>query len=500
MLSMNDQKISGRAPLFSIRCLIKGALVLIVLLMTSISFAAKWTNSSGVTVNAVHTDNVGLDESGEESDLIFTIAPRWSIKGEGAGATFEMIGSSELKDVGGSRQANNLKYQTNADVELIERIFFIDATATASQNAIDPLSKSSNDNISGSANTSNNTDDNSNTTTTYSVNVSPYIKGRLKRFADFEARYTYSHVTSDEIDDGDTSSGQLVVSLDSGTQFGKLTWGVNGSKRTTKTESGSSTDNTSFDVNLGYQINRGWKVTGLLGRESTDYTSDGDNAGGKWELGVVWTPSPRTSLDVGFGSRFSGSSGHLDFSHRSRRSVITASYSQEITDSHGLLAGQEVYGSEDPFGDPIDPVTGDPITTVDGTFLRNINDNDQFLNDRFSMSYTLKGKRTTLSVDSSYTKQTSQDASENSSFGFGVKVNRNLSGLLSADAGLTWDTQKQSDDSKTDQLRFNLGLNQKLGKKTSLSLNYSHTKREADQAGDSYGEDRVTLSLKHDLF
>jgi len=154
----------------------------------------------------------------------------------------------------------------------------------------------------------------------------------------------------------------------------------------------------------------------------------------------------------------------------------------------------------DPFGELPDHFTGDMILLADGTILRSITNNDQFLNDRFSVGYSLQGKRTTLSVDGDYTKQTSADTAETSSYGFGVTVDRSLSGLLSADAGLTWDSQTGADDSKSDVWRLNLGLNQKLGKKTSLSFDYIHTKRESDNAGDSYEEDRMTLSLQHALY
>jgi uncharacterized protein (PEP-CTERM system associated) len=466
------------------------ALLLAALLLPGTAHAANWTRAAGATVSLVHTDNVTLSDSGEESDLIPTLSPYWSVKAEGGRINFEMIGSSELKDVGGGNQTNNLSYQTNADAELIERILFIDANATASQNAINPLVKSGEDNLNESVNT----------TSTYTVKVSPYVRGRIKSIAEFEGRFTYNYVTNSEIDDGDTRSRSLDLSLNSGPEFGRLSWGANADQRTTTSQGGSSTDSSSLNINLGYQINRGWKVTGNLGKEWSDFTSDGDTGGISWELGTVWTPSPRTSLDFGYGKRFSGSSGHLDFSHRSRRSIFTATYSQEITDTHSLLANQVVFDPLDPFGQPINPITGDPLIINDGSFLRNLNDNEQFLNDRFSMSYTLQGKRTTLSVNGDYTNQTSADASEASSYGIGVSVDRNLSGLLTANAGLNFDAQTGSDDSKTDVWKLNLGLDQKLGKKTSVSLNYAHTKREADQAGDSYDENRLTLYLKHDLY
>jgi len=491
MLNTGGQTINNKTALLTARCRIAGALMIAALLLSGVVHAAEWTRSGGATVSLVHTNNVNLAESGEESDLIPTIAPYWSVTAKGGRINFDMTGSSELKDVGGSNQTNNLSYQTNADAELIERILFIDANATASQNAINPLAKSGSDNLNESTNT----------TSTYTARISPYVRGRIKRFAEFEGRFTYSYVTNSEIDDGDTSSRELTLSLNSGAEFGKLSWGVNTSQKANSSQGGSSTDNASLDVNLGYQINRGWRMTGKLGKEWSDFTSeDGDTGGINWELGAIWTPSPRTSLDFGYGKRFTGSTGHLDFSHRSRRSVFTASYSQEITDSHDLLSNQVIYDPLDPFGELPDHFTGDMILLADGTILRSITNNDQFLNDRFSVGYSLQGKRTTLSVDGDYTKQTSADTAETSSYGFGVTVDRSLSGLLSADAGLTWDSQTGADDSKSDVWRLNLGLNQKLGKKTSLSFDYIHTKRESDNAGDSYEEDKMTLSLQHALY
>jgi uncharacterized protein (PEP-CTERM system associated) len=476
---------------------VHGVLALALLLSSGVACSAEWTNSAGVTASVVFTDNVGLRESNTESDLIPTIAPYWSISGRGGRANFDMTGTSELQDVGGSRQANSLSYQAHADAELIEGIFFIDADATAAQNAIDPLSASSTDGL----------NDTTNTTTTYSVSLSPYVIGRIKRFANFEARFTYDYVTNDEIDNGDTRSRDLDVSLTSGTEFGDVIWGITGSNRTTESQGGSSTDDSSLNVNLGYQLNRSWQVNGLVGKEWTDFTSNGDTGGINWELGAIWTPSIRTSVDVGYGRRFSGPTGHLNLSHRSRRSLFIASYSQEVTDNSEQLGTRTIYDFQNydfvRFNGQLsafDKITHFQVPISQASSLISIDNNAQFLNDRFSMSYTLQGKRTTFSVNGDYTKQTAGDASETTGFGLGVSATRNISGLLSASAGLSWDKIEQDDGSQSDLWDLNFGLNKKLSKKSTLSLNFSHAKRESDQVGDSYDENRVSLFLSHDLY
>ncbi|MCP4127901.1 MAG: TIGR03016 family PEP-CTERM system-associated outer membrane protein, partial [Gammaproteobacteria bacterium] len=459
------------------------------------------------------------DGSDEESDLIPTIAPHWSIKGEGARVNFEMVGSSKLKDVGGGNQANSLRYQTHADAELLERILFIDADATAAQNAIDPLSASGADSLSES----------DNTTTTYSLKVSPYVIGRIKSYANFQARYTYSYVTSDEIDNGDTRSSDFNVSLSSGPKFGDLIWGVTASDRTTNSQSGSSTDKSSIALNLGYQLNRRWRVTGLIGDESTDYTSNGDTGGINWELGAVWTPSIRTSVDVGYGRRFSGPTGHLNLSHRSKRSLFTASYSQAVTDNNEQFSIFDPYGylsaiysweaeaiGNNPLPDAdafpndeeyavaynswVENAVAENALPSESDFLTNIDNNAQFLSDRFAFGYVLQGKRTTLAVNGNYTKNTAGDASETTGVGLGATLKRDLSGLLSANASLSWNRTEEDDSSQSDRWNLRFGLKQKLGKKTSLSLDVAHTKRESDNAGDSYDENRVTLSISHAFY
>jgi uncharacterized protein (PEP-CTERM system associated) len=50
-----------------------------------------------------------------------------------------------------------------------------------------------------------------------------------------------------------------------------------------------------------------------------------------WSAGFDWTPSPRTRLSVSGGERFYGDYYSLDFTHRTRLTAWSASYSQTVT-------------------------------------------------------------------------------------------------------------------------------------------------------------------------
>lgn len=486
-------------------CHVTGMLALALVLSSGVVYAAEWNNKAGATVSTILTDNVYLSETNEESDLIPIISPFWNISGEGGGATLNVIGSFDVKDPGGDQGENNLNLQAFANAELVDRILFIDARAASSQNAINPLSTSGTNSLGKS----------DNRTTTQTITLSPYVIGHIKNYADFQARYARSYVTSSEIDNGDTRSSDLDLSLNSGSRFGGLLWGLSATDRTTDAQSGSSTDKSSLSANLGYQLNRNWQVNGLVGEEWTDFTSNGDTGGINWELGAVWTPSVRTSIDVGYGRRFSGPTGHLNLSHRSRRSLFTASYSQEITDnSEQLSAHTDSAGYNSALNEYIldvyagnflqlliDNSTGNlrPGAPDPGDYLSIISDNVQFLSDRFAMGYILSGRRTTLILSGDYTKHTGIDASETIGTGLNATVKRDLSGQLSATAGLSLDRIEQDGGSQSDLWNLNFGLSQKLSGKTTLNLNVVHAKRDSDSANESYDENRIGLSLKHYL-
>lgn len=461
------------------------------LLLSMTASAAEWNRSASIQASAVYSDNINLVNSGKESELNGILTPSIALHGKGARANLDLVGALEINSQGGSNDSVNPRLQADANAELYERTLFLDLNATATQNAIDPLAVTGTDNLSNRGNS----------TTTYNYRISPYLRHRYKGLAEMELRYTYNELNHSEGNVADTSSETVNLSIDSGSDFARGTWGFDARHRTTDNDQGQVSELDSLDLRLGYRINRQWSINGSVGRESNDFASvQSSRDGSRWDVGATWTPSSRTVLDFGVGERFFGSTKRLSLSHRSRRSVLTADYTHELTDSTTLLSNQVVFFVTDAFGQPIlNPVTGDPFL-ISGN-LATIG-TSSFVDERLALSYTLQGRRTRLTLDADISDQTFQDSNrEVSLLGLGVSLSRELSGKVSGDVSLDWNQQEESGtgNRESDIWRLQAGLNQRLGQKTRLRFNYIYTDRSSNQAGQSYEENKLTLTLMHTL-
>ncbi|WP_260293777.1 TIGR03016 family PEP-CTERM system-associated outer membrane protein [Sedimenticola hydrogenitrophicus] len=462
-----------------------------MLLLSMTVSAAEWTRSASINASAVYSDNINLVSTGKESEINGILTPSIALHGEGARANLDLVGALEINSQSGNNDSVNPRLQADANAELYERVAFLDFNATATQNAIDPLAVTGTDNLSNRGNK----------TTTYSYKFSPYLKHRYKGLAEMELRYTYNELSHSEDNVTDTSSEMFNLSIDSGSDFTRVTWGFDASRRTTDTDQGEVSRLSSLALRLGYRINRQWRLNGLVGDESNEFTSTQSSRDGSlWDIGATWTPSARTVLDFGIGERFFGSTRRLSLSHTSRRSILTASYTHELTDSTSLLSNQVVFPATDPFGQPIiNSVTGDPFL-ISGN-LATIG-TSTFVDERLALSYTLRGRRTRLTLNADTSDQTFQDSTRKVSLtGLGASLSRTLSGKVSADVGLNWNQQEESGtgNRESDTWRLQAGLNQRLGQKTNLRLNYSYTDRSSNQAGQSYEENKLALTLIHTL-
>lgn len=466
---------------------VKNGLLFLVcgsVLQAEVAAAADWSLGKSITVREVYSDNIELSESNKESELITVITPSMTLTGKGGRANVDLAASLELNNLGGGADSLNPRLRANADAELVKNYLFVDASATATQNTIDPFSASGSDTL-------NRTD---NTTTTYTYSISPYWKNRFKRTAELEARYTYSGV-SNSGDIADDSGGQaFLLALNSGPDFSKLSWNLTGNYRKTDYDAGSESEFISADATLGYQVNRKWRLNVSVGREWNDFAStQSEKDGARWSTSASWTPSPRTTLNFGFGDSFFGAVPSIDISHRSRRTVITASYSRDLTDTHTLLSNQDIFNETDPFGQPIDPITGNPLplsgdlaTLTDGTFV----------DERFRASVTVTGRRTTVTLTGNHSRQISQDSTRDVTLmRIGTTISRQLSANLSANAGLDWNRDEETSNTATDTWNMRLGFSRKLGPKSNIGVDYVYTERDSDQLNDSYDENRISLNL-----
>lgn len=449
------------------------ALLGMLFLGVSPARGAEWQVSKSVSLTETYSDNIDLDDSNKKSAFITSITPSLTLQGKGGRVNVNLAGSlgMNIRSEGGGSISPNIRGDANA--ELVRHKVFVEGDVSISKAFIDPFGAIGVDDL----------NETGNTTTATQFSISPYYKDRIKDVGDFEARYRYS-TTLFSGDGEDSGDHTLSVALDSGSTLTRFNWGVKATYRQTAYDSeGSSRSEASTDATLGYRFNRKWSVDGSLGREWNDIPSTRSDTGGvRWSLNTSWTPNPRTSVRIGYGDRYFGSTPTLDLTYRRRKSTLTASYSKVLTDANTQLRALA-----------LDPVTGRvfPVAVLN---------KDVFVDERFTGTYSLSGKRTTLTLSGTHSRQVYENSPDRSELTkLGVSVSRTLSGRVSTNAGLDWYQQDKSASPSAQTWQAKVGMSVKVGDKTSLNLNYSYNKRDDDNPGDSYTENRVSASVSMTL-
>ena len=464
-------------------------------LLAGTATAAEWTRGASLSVGGIYTDNARLTPDHERSDFITVVRPSASLVGRGARASVVLSGALEFNDLGGDSDNVNPFLNALGNVELVEDFLFIDAYARAYQTTVDPFRAYGDTPLNRAENSE----------TAYMWGISPYLRKRFGSFANFEARYrTDDQISADNRFD-DSTQQHLSASLTSGSDFGRIDWGLHAQQRRTEysnnagTGRGQDNEFSDADLRLGYRLNRQWRLTSSVGHEKHEYdAASRDRNRTTWSAGFVWTPNPRTSLAVSQEHRSFNNKPRVDFSWRKRHLNFHASYEYTLNDTRSLRArAGDLFGS-DPLAPPqYDPVTGEPLPlSRDLTFLNA----GMVADERFQSSLTLTGLRSTLTLNGRHSKQTREDSGEQAIFDdFSVRATRKLSRTLSLNGGVLWGRDEDNGGAQADTLRYSVGLSRQLGVHSSVALNYSHSERDSDRPLDDYTENRVYVNFMFTL-
>lgn len=452
---------------------------------------AELSTAKGFIGGLIFTDNSNLDENDKDSEVGVAVAPYLSLRRTSAGTTLDLSAQFEYNSLASGSNKFNPRVQAAGNAELKEDFAFFDARFTAGRNVVDPFRAAGRD----AANRT------GNQTTTYTSSLSPYAINRFASFADLLTRYAFVRVVNTDNDANDSDTHAFSMALNSGANFPKIPWGLIGDYTKTRNEDGGNIELKSADVRLGYKLSRKWKTSASVGREWNDFDSiKSDEDGFRWDLHMIWTPSQRTNIDIGYGRRFFGSTPSLDLRHRTRRSVITATYARTLTTANRLLSEQDVFQNEDAFGDLIpvrDRITNEPqsvspiVSRLDSSLRED---------ERFRASYTLVGRRTTVTLRGDYSKQTPQDTPGDETFQrYGLNLNRQLSRITSVDTSLGYDRDEDEENESSDTWYYVIGMNRRLTAESSWRLAYTYSDRDSDREDDSYKENRINLSIRVDM-
>lgn len=486
-------------------------------LLAGPSWAAKWDIVPTLFVEETYTDNVGLAPSGlKRSDWVTEVTPGVSVSATGArlrfNATYAAQGLYRARE-----ESRELNHQLNAsgNAELVRQLLFLDTRAAVAQQNISLLGPQAVSNVNTTGNR----------TTVRTFLVSPYLRHDFGPVAQGEARLTYSTVNTDATTSlSNSQANRIDMRLASGPAYKLTTWNLAYSRD--HIDSTGPQDTTTEKITAGARrlITPTVGLLANVGYENNDFLTVGPAPKGvSWSAGLEWTPTPRTHLAATTGRRFFGATRSLDFSHRTRLTVWSVNYSEDITTTRSQL---------------LVPVTVDTAGFLDTLFLSGIPDpaarqravqafiaqtglppslivpldfftSQNFLVKRWAGSVGIQGVRNTVLAnvftETRVSEATGLALAGAGDFASSANVKQTGASLLwnwrfaaraASNLSVGYTRNEFPGIGREDNLKFiRLSLTRQFQPRLSGSLNYRRLQNDSDQSGAGHTENAVSAAL-----
>jgi uncharacterized protein (PEP-CTERM system associated) len=330
--------------------------------------AAQWQVTTYMSVDQHYTDNVSLAPPGQErSEWVTQLRPGFTLSYNGPKTQFDFSYTPNLlwyANSGETKVIHELSARSGGanrtSWELVPEFLFFDTSIDVTQRTTSllgpqtqlaapetvPLGQAFNPQaqraqLQASVNTA------GNTTTVLTGVASPYIKQRFGEDAIATVRYTFSVANAvsgatpaagDAF--SDSTGSRLDARIESGPSYVRTRWYAAYYKNLIDySDNASDTTLGQFVAGAQHLIKENLYLTAAAGYDGNKYvTSPGvSNSGPFWNVGLNWTPTPRTNLSAIYGRRYYGPNYGFDFSHRMRLLVVNASYREDITTARSQL-------------------------------------------------------------------------------------------------------------------------------------------------------------------
>jgi hypothetical protein len=309
-------------------------------------------------------------------------------------------------------------------------------------------------------------------------------------------RYSFDQKFNSVDNIADTTRQTASLSVNS-TGPSPLTAGLTGSYTRLKSEDrddgvrGRTSELSSALARLGYQFSPRWQVNGSWGWDFNDYVSNrrsrNDREGARWDVGMRWTPTSRTTVTAGTGHRYFGSTPRVGIEHKRRQSTFELDYSTTVTFERDLR-------------------------DLERGFLNGFNNNSSLrgdspiIDERVTAGYTYSGRNATISLRGSWSEQEREDDGAVSVFkNVGLTYSPVLSKRYTVSATVTWDEDEPRDPigqpdffdsaSTAETWRGILSVSRQFNNRFSLGINYTYTDRQSERGTGEYQENRLTATL-----
>ena len=485
--------------------LVLGALAL----APSVACAGDWHIIPRFQVEETYTDNVLLRKSGEEGDLITTVTPGFSLRGESGRVKSNIDYNRQERFFADKSEFDGGNNQLQADMAstLVKNWLFFDTASRMSQQNIDDRRNFSRINRGNNANLVDVT----------SYEVAPRMEHTFGSVANMNLRYSHQTVTRNDalsrsnnaldVAAGDSDEDSFQLDMRSGPRAGRFPVGFSAQSRKVEYTNGRINKFKSVSTDVSYVFSRAFRLTSRAGYEDNSFgLHRGATNGATWGVGGTWTPSDRTELKADWGDQFFGKSLNLTATHRFRRLHFDFSYNTGARTANEFERGLLLVPLFDASGAPVfDPVTSGQIlvpSTSPGVL------DDVFIERRISSQVVYAMRRTDLSASYFQTAREFQSDGRNElTRGIAFNVNHRIRPRLRANFGAEWRQNRESKvvNSASSGTYYSIfpSLSYDLGPHTTAALRYNYVVNNhgdgfgtlLDPTQSAYTENAITASL-----
>ena len=460
-----------------------------------------------VSLAETFTNNVALSSASARAEQITEISPgiRLQIDG-GRIKTYFDYALTELVYAHNSspRKAQNA-LNAFGSFEALENRVFVDFSGSISQQTVSAFGAQAVDNALV----------NSNRAEVSTYRISPWVRGQMGSFADYEARYSRSTSGTDAQAAPGATTVDSMIKISGGRALGNLGWNADLGRQSVDYSSGRPTSSDYFNVGLVFDVNPQLKVIARAGREANNYTGDAQQAYLTNSLGLNWLPSGLSSVSLTRSQRSFGQAYNVLLAHRSARTVWKFSDTKDVSTTpservasigsmYDLLFSQFASAEPNPVAraqmveNYLQTNGINPSTTVANSFLTSA----LSVQRRQELSFALLGLRGTITFLASRAQSSRldslsigvddlADAGAVHQTGLSVQYAHRLTPDYSL--GILFSQQRTSGSASlqvSDLRTFNINVSGKLGKRSTVSLGARRTV--ADSETSPYSESALT--------
>lgn len=300
------------------------------------ALAQKWALSASAGATATYNHYMGANQPADGFVACLTAALGIHSGQGGRLKVNGTVGANELLCTGGQGNSFAPNVALTANLEAIEKFFFIDATANVSESFITPLGPQP----------SNLTVPTTNRYISQAYSVSPYVQGVIAPNISYSLRDDNVWTPSASYGDSSAKTPTTYYNKLNGQMSSVVGYGGGWTLQYTRQSYDNGVDSGTYLIQVGraiasYAVDPQLTLSARGGYESDRFPALGSasgallasssNAGAIYGGGLNWRPSQRTSLNGYWEHQFFGSSYEWQLSHRLPNIALSANFTRGLS-------------------------------------------------------------------------------------------------------------------------------------------------------------------------